>query len=93
MVKRTRPSDVVQRLATRIDSMLETVKNRSMTIDVFTDVMAQMQEAAERAAKGVRDAEAAKLACKNMDRISEQILRRHGVLDIGVSAIREHRDA
>jgi hypothetical protein len=64
-----------------------------MSTETFPDVMAQMQEAANKAARGVREPEAAKRACQNMDRISEEIRRRHGVLDIGVSAIREHRDA
>ncbi len=57
------------------------------------DLMAELQQAAERAAKGVRDPEAMRQACERMDRISEQIRQRHGVLDIGTPAIRELREA
>jgi len=32
-------------------------------------------------------------ACERMDRISEQLRKRHGVLDIGTPAIRELREA
>jgi hypothetical protein len=58
-----------------------------------SDLMAQLQEAAARAAKGVRDPETMRQACERMDRISEQIRQRHGVLDIGTPAIRELREA
>ena len=57
------------------------------------DLMAELRQAAERAAKGVRDPEAMRQACERMDRISEQIRKRHGVLDIGTSAIRALREA
>ncbi len=36
--------------------------------------------------------EAMRLACERMDRLREEIRRRHGTLDIGVPAIRELRD-
>jgi hypothetical protein len=58
-----------------------------------SDLMAELQRAAERAAKGVRDPEAMRQACERMDRISEQIRKRHGVLDIGTPAIRALREA
>ena len=64
-----------------------------MSIHETVDMVAQMQEAADRAAQGIHDPVAAKLACEDMDRVSEEIFRRHGVLNIGVQAIREHRDA
>ena len=64
----------------------------SMSIDTTADVMARLQEAADRAAKGVRDPEAAKRAAESMDRISEGIRRRQGTLDIVVPFIRESRD-
>jgi hypothetical protein len=57
------------------------------------DLMADMQQAAERAAQGIRDPEAMRRACERMDRISEQIRKEHGVLDIGTRAIRELREA
>lgn len=57
------------------------------------DLLAELQEAAERAAKGVRDPEAMRRASEDMDRVREEIRRRHGVLDIGGPAIRQLRDA
>jgi hypothetical protein len=57
------------------------------------DVMAELQAAAERAARGLRDPEEVRQACEEMDRIREEIRRQHGVLDIGVPAIRELREA
>jgi hypothetical protein len=57
------------------------------------ELMAELQQAAERAAKGVRDPEAMRKACERMDRISEEVRRKHGVLDIGTPAIHELRDA
>jgi hypothetical protein len=58
-----------------------------------SDLMAELQEAAARAAKSLRDPETMRRACERMDRIGEQIRQRHGVLDIGTPAIRELRDA
>jgi hypothetical protein len=56
------------------------------------DLMAVLQEAAERAARGVRDPQAMRRAAEEMDRVREEIRRQHGVLDIGVPAIRELRE-
>jgi len=56
------------------------------------EVLADLEEAARRAASGVRDPEAMRRACERMDRISQEIRQRHGILDIGVPAIRELRD-
>jgi DNA-directed RNA polymerase subunit F len=57
------------------------------------ELMAELQQAAENAAKGISDPEDAKKACEEMDQIREQIRARHGILDIGVPAIRELRDS
>jgi hypothetical protein len=57
------------------------------------DLMAELQQAAESASRGIRDPEGRKEACDEMDRIREEIRAQHGVLDIGVPAIRELRDA
>ncbi len=57
-----------------------------------SEMMAQMQEAADKAAKGVRAPEAMRKAAEDMDRISEEIRKRHGLLDIAVPYIRELRD-
>jgi hypothetical protein len=54
--------------------------------------MAEMQEAANRAAKGIRNRAEELRARENMDRIREEIYCEHGLLDIGVPAIRELRD-
>jgi hypothetical protein len=51
-----------------------------------------MQYVAERAARGVRDPEAMRRACEDMDRLSEEIFRREGLLDIAVPSIRALRD-
>jgi hypothetical protein len=56
------------------------------------EVMAELQEAAERAARGIRDPEAMRRACERMDRMREEVFRRHGILDIGTPAIRALRD-
>jgi hypothetical protein len=56
-------------------------------------LMAELQKAAENSAKGVCDPEGRKKARAEMDRIREAIRARHGVLDIGVPAIRELRDS
>jgi hypothetical protein len=65
---------------------------RETTALIPPDVMAQLQAAADRAASGNRDPNDMKVACEEMDRIREEIRRKHGLLDIGVPAIRELRD-
>lgn len=55
------------------------------------ELLAELQRAADQAAKGVRDPEAMRQACDRMDRIREQIRQQQGVVDIGVPAIRELR--
>ena len=54
--------------------------------------LTHMQQAADKAAAGLRDPEAMRRASAEMDRIGEEVRRRHGVLDVGVPAIRELRD-
>jgi hypothetical protein len=56
------------------------------------EIVADLEAAASRAAGGARDADSMSRACQRMDRVREEILRRHGVVDIGMSAIRELRD-
>jgi hypothetical protein len=53
--------------------------------------MAEMQEAVARAVRGIRDPEAMQKSVERMDRIREEIRQTHGVLDIGVPALRELR--
>jgi succinate dehydrogenase/fumarate reductase flavoprotein subunit len=56
------------------------------------NLMAEMQAAVERAAKGIREPEAMRRACADMDQLREQIRKREGILDFGVPAVRELRD-
>jgi hypothetical protein len=83
-------------LNVNIDKNTNGDKNANMkTIEsspIPPEMMAELQEAAEGAANGVRDPEEMRRACERMDRLGEEIRRKHGVLDIGVPAIRELRD-
>ena len=54
--------------------------------------MAELEEAARLALSGIRDPEAMRRACARMDRMREEVCRKHGILDIGVPAIRDPRD-
>jgi hypothetical protein len=47
---------------------------------ILPDLMSELQLAADRAAKGIRDPEATRQACERMNRISEQIRQRHGLV-------------
>jgi hypothetical protein len=62
------------------------------TNDIPPELLAQMREAAIKALSPVRDAEAMMKACERTDRMREEIKKKHGILDIGVPAIRELRD-
>ena len=62
------------------------------TNDIPPELLAQMHEAAFKEMSPVRDPEAMKKACERMDRMREEIKKKHGILDIGVPAIRELRD-
>ena len=62
------------------------------TNDIPPELLAQMREAALKAMSPLRDPEAMKKACERMDRMREEIKKKHGILDIGVPAIRELRD-
>ncbi|HEY7327383.1 MAG TPA: hypothetical protein VH592_07085 [Gemmataceae bacterium] len=55
-------------------------------------IMAELQAAADRAARGLRDPEIMAKACERMDQLREEIRQKHGILDLGVPAIRELRD-
>jgi hypothetical protein len=56
------------------------------------ELMAELHEAAKIAAGRVRDPEVLKTARERMLAMREEIYRKHGLLDIGVPAIREMRD-
>jgi hypothetical protein len=66
-------------------------KSNSNSI-IPSEIMSELQAAADRAAKGIRDAETMSRACERMDKLREEIREKHGTLDIGVPAIRELRD-
>ena len=55
------------------------------------EVRAELDEAIRRLMAGEHDPEAFDRACERMDRIREEIRQQHGILDIGVPAIRELR--
>lgn len=55
-------------------------------------VLAELQAAADRAAKGLLNPEIRAKACERMDHLRKQSHREYGILDIGVAAIRELRD-
>lgn len=57
------------------------------------EVMADLQRAAENAAKGLRDREVMLRAAQRMDQMREETYRKHGLLNIGLSAIRELRNS
>jgi rRNA-processing protein FCF1 len=55
-------------------------------------IMAELREAADKAAKGLRDLEAARQACERMDRMREKNRQLFGEQDVGVEIIRAMRD-
>jgi hypothetical protein len=57
------------------------------------ELMAELQEAADKLARGERDPEAAKQAARRMDRLREENLKLFGVQNIGVDIIRQMRDS
>lgn len=59
---------------------------------ISPELMADLQEAADHAARGIRDPEAMRKACERMDRTREAIRQRIGVLDFAVPTIRALRD-
>ena len=54
--------------------------------------MAELQERAEQAARGIVDPEARRIARERMDRMREEFRRRHGEANLAVELIREARD-
>ena len=56
------------------------------------ELMAELQERHERAARGVIDPEARRIARERMDRMREEFRRRHGEVNLAVELIREARE-
>jgi hypothetical protein len=58
------------------------------------DVLADLEEAANCAASGrAPSPEFVRRIAREAEKIREEVKRKHGILDIGVPAIRELRDA
>jgi hypothetical protein len=60
---------------------------------ISAELMAELQQAADKLARGERDPEAAKQAAQRMDRMREENRRLFGVQNIGIDIIRQRRDA
>jgi hypothetical protein len=56
------------------------------------ELMAKMQEAADNAAKGIRDPQVMRKASDEMDRMREELRKRIGVVDMAVNLVRDARD-
>jgi hypothetical protein len=56
------------------------------------ELLAEMQERAERAARGVIDPDARRRAGDRMDQMREEFRRRHGEVNLAVELIRDVRD-
>jgi hypothetical protein len=56
------------------------------------EIFAEIRDAAQRVANGVRNPEIVRRPCERMDRLRDEIQQKHGNLDIGVPAIQELRD-
>ena len=59
---------------------------------ITPELVAEFEEAVRQATSAERDPEAMRRAAERMDRLREETYRKHGLLDIGVPAIRELRD-
>jgi len=57
-----------------------------------SELMTELQERAELAARGVVDPETRRAARARMDRMREEFRRRHGEVNVAVDLIRESRD-
>lgn len=61
--------------------------------EIPPDVKAAMEEAVRYALTGKADPATLRRIREEADRVREEVLRKHGVLNIGVPAIRELRDS
>jgi hypothetical protein len=68
------------------------MKGVQASTSISPELMAELQEAAEKLARGERDREAAKQAAREMDRMREENRKIFGVQNIGVDIIRQMRD-
>jgi hypothetical protein len=56
------------------------------------ELVAEMQERAERAARGLIDPDARRQAAERMDRMRQEFKRKYGEVSLAVELIREARD-
>jgi hypothetical protein len=56
------------------------------------EILAEMRDRAERAAKGIRDPEDARSSCERTDKMREEMQQRVGETDLAVVLIREARN-
>ena len=68
------------------------MSTETLATGIPPELMAELQAAADQAARGVRDPEAMRLACERMDRMREELRVQHGEMNIAVELIRESRD-
>jgi hypothetical protein len=55
-------------------------------------LLAELEDALDNAANGIRDPETIKKACRDMDRMREETRKKVGTLDVAVDLIRQGRD-
>jgi hypothetical protein len=55
-------------------------------------LLAELQGTLANAAHGMRDSEVAMKACKDMDRMREELRKKVGTVDVSVDLVREARD-
>jgi hypothetical protein len=58
---------------------------------ISPEQLAALQDAANRAAAGIRDPEAMRKACERMDRMREENRKQFGIQEIAVELIRDAR--
>ena len=63
-----------------------------MNTRIPPELLTELQDAADKVAKGIRDPEAMRKACERMDRMREELRQKHGEMNVAVDLIREARD-
>jgi hypothetical protein len=77
----------------RFKTMSDSVSNTLEAPAIPRELMVELQERAERAAKGIIDPDARRIARERMDRMREEFRLRHGEVNLAVELIREARDS
>lgn len=74
--------------------MTESLQNINMSLDtaIPSEIMARMQDAADKAATGGREPALMLEAITEMNRLREALRRRIGTVEIAVDLIRDARD-